>query len=147
MTSKKFLQIALSASCVVGLTFIANAIASSMAPSDAAEFDRPQHNIAHLEPGEFLAAEFSRNKMQRVLILRTWQGDVRVHLIPMHQGKTPIIGVNGTWEGNFCRDIGPETTLDGKLKRNGDIACLDPEVPQWGKLGWRWSYDGFRGAS
>ena len=89
-----------------------------------------------------MAAEFSRNKMQRVLILRTWQGDVRVHLIPMHQGKTPIIGVNGTWEGNFCRDIGPETTLDGKLKRNGDIACLDPEVPQWGKLGWRWSYDG-----
>lgn len=142
MKTRKFLQRALLVSCLVGLTFIANAIASSMAPSEAANFARSQHDIAHLEPGEFLIEGFSRDKTQRVLILRTWEGDVHVHLIPVHHGKTPIIEVNGTWGGGFCRQIGPELTLDGKLKRNGDIACHDPEAPQWGKQDWRWSYDG-----
>lgn len=142
--TKKIILALIFCLTAVGLALATMALASSLAPSAKAKSDRAQHDISHLRPGSYLLERFGRSsaRKEKVLIIRTWENDLFVYLMPTVEGKIPIPEYGWGDGEHYCRHIAPETAENGQLKRFGEIVCHDADAPPWGKNSWRWAYDG-----
>ena len=130
---------------VFGLVAIFGVFSVSLQPSEQAKSERSQHNIANLDKGSYLFVKFNRDSPwnDKVLIIKDWNGEIYVHLLPTENGAVALPYRFWGWAIATCIKFGPETEQNGKLVKSGIIKCHDKHEPKWWSFSeWEWSYSG-----
>ena len=115
-----------------------------MQPSARAKTARSQHDISTLETGHYRIEPFSRGNAWNivVLLIKDWDANVYVYLLPTEGGKVPLPDRWWGWGYYHCSEFRPEINVSGLLRKGGHIKCHDKDTPEWGASLWEWSYDG-----
>ena len=76
------------------------------------------------------------------MIIKDWDEEVYVHLVPVEGDKIFLPDRFWRWTGYSCNDFRPELGENNKILPSGNILCHDSDMPEWSNENWRWSYDG-----
>ena len=129
---------------LIGVLLTSVPFTGSLQPSEKAKSARPQFDISNLGNGEyqFKKPDSDERWNSKFLIIRDWDGEVYVNLVPVENGKVFMPDRFWRWTGHHCSDLRPETGDDNKILPSGEILCHDSDMPEWSKEKWRWTYDG-----
>ncbi len=126
---------------IVAVLFV---FAGSMKVSDKVLAERSQHDISKLQNGDYIFEKFRRNEDgARILILKDWDSNLYVHLVPLEQEKVPMPEPFWGFGYYHCKYFGPDHDVNHKLLKSGKIRCHDDEAPKWMVDDqWVWEYSG-----
>ena len=111
---------------LTGLIMAAVPFVGSLSPSQKADSLVALVNVDELEKGTFVEVQ---SQYGQVFALRNDKDELRVYLVPYHDGQYWLPDPN--WDRPFypCKDFGPDS--DGnKLSENGLFRCRESDV-EW----------------